>query len=180
MWNKEQTEKQFVAAYDKHSDAIFRYCYYRVFDKEKAQDYMQEAFSRTWEYLMKGGEIENIRAFVYRTASNIIIDESRKKKSLSLDTLMESGFTPNVDTRESTQDYFSSQEVIAIIQSLSEKYRDVLLLKYVDEFSTKEIAEIIGEKENNVYIRLHRGIAQVKEAIEQKELRVKNKQNQEV
>src|SRR3989344_6415935 len=82
-------ETQFLEAYDKYADAIFRYCYYRVFDRDKANDYVQEAYCRTWKYLMQGNQIENIRAFLYRTANNIIIDESRKKKSFSLDQIME-------------------------------------------------------------------------------------------
>src|SRR5687767_4748801 len=95
-----EAERQFTEAYDQHADAIFRYCYYRVFDKDRAKDYVQEAYSRTWKYLSQGKKIDNIRAFIYRTAKNIIIDESRKHKNLSLDQIMEKGFAPKVDVRE--------------------------------------------------------------------------------
>src|SRR6185436_19052933 len=132
-----EREKQFLEAYEAHSDAIFRYCYYRVFDREKAKDYAQEAFCRTWKYISEGKEVENIRAFLYRTATNIIIDESRKKKATSLDQIMEKGFAPKTDPREKTQDYFTGQELITIVKSLDEKYRDVILMKYVDDLSTK-------------------------------------------
>ena len=74
-------EKLFTEAYDKYADAIFRYCYYRLFDREKAKDCMQEAYCRTWKYMSAGKQVDNIRAFVYKTANNIIIDDSRKKKS---------------------------------------------------------------------------------------------------
>ena len=158
-------ERQFLEAYDAHSDAIFRYCYYRVFDREKAKDFAQEAFCRTWKYISEGKEVENIRAFLYRTATNIIIDESRKKKASSLDQIMEKGFMPKTDPREKTQDYFTGQELIAIVKSLDEKYRDVILMKYVDDLSTKEIAFALHETENNVYVRISRGLEKVKEIL---------------
>ena len=73
-------EVKFLEAYDQYSDAIFRYCYYRVYDREKAKDCVQEAYCRTWKYMESGKEIENLRALLYRIATNIIIDDSRKKK----------------------------------------------------------------------------------------------------
>ena len=160
-------EQQFLEAYDKHSDAIFRYCYYRVFDREKAKDYVQEAYCRAWKYLAAGNEVENLRAFLYRTATNLIIDESRKKKSTSLDGLMEKGYMPKTDPRQKTEDYFSGQELIGIVKSLDEKYRDVILMKYIDDLSTKEIAFALNETENNVYVRLSRGLEKVKEIVKQ-------------
>jgi len=162
---KYKAEQQFTEVYEKYADAIFRYCYYRVFDREKAKDYMQEAYTRTWKYISEGHEVENMRAFIYRTANNLIIDESRKKKSTSLDYMMEKGYTPSNDPRGKTQDYFTGQEILSIIKSLDEKYRDVILLKYVEDLSTKEIAEILNETENNVYVRMNRGFQKVKEIL---------------
>ena len=162
-------EQPFLEAYEKYADAIFRYCYYRVYDREKAKDHMQEAFSRTWKYIAQGNQVDNIRAFVYRTANNIIIDEVRKKKATSLDQIMEKGFTPSTDPREKTQNYFMGQEIIAIVKSLDEKYRDVILLKYIEDLSTKEISHILNETENNVYVRMNRGLQKVKEIVKNQE-----------
>ncbi len=169
MVDKGNTEQQFTQAYEQYSDAIFRYCYYRVFDREKAKDYVQEAYARTWKYICEGKTVDNIRAFLYRTANNIIIDEARKKKSISLDTIMEKGFTPSNDPREKTENYFTGKEIIKIIKSLDEKYRDVILLKYVEDLSTKEIASVLNETENNVYVRLNRGFQKIKEILSNQE-----------
>lgn len=165
----ELNEQQFTEAYDKYADAIFRHCYYRVFDREIAKDFMQEAFCKTWKYLSDGHHIDNLRAFLYRTANNLIIDASRKKKHMSLDGLMEKGFVPHSDPRQTANDHATAKEVMAVIDSLDEKYRQVMILKYVDDLSPKEISEVVGEKENNVYIRLHRGLAKVKEIIAKQE-----------
>ena len=160
-----QNEKQFTDAYDAYSDAIFRYCYYRVFDRDKAKDYVQETFCRVWKYLVGGSKIDNIRPFLYKTANNLIIDESRKKKAISLDQVMEKGFSPGVDFREKQQDYLTGKEIIAAIHGLEEKYKEVLLLKYVEDLSAKEIASVTGETEDNVYVKIHRGLQKVKKAM---------------
>src|SRR3989338_11402702 len=96
-------EQQCLEADTQRSDAIFRYCYYRVFDREKAKDYVQETYLRPWKYLAEGRKVDNIRAFLYRTATNLIIDESRKKKATSLDQIIEKGFVPHTDSTQKTQ-----------------------------------------------------------------------------
>ena len=169
MSNQDIAEQQFTQAYEKYSSAIFRYCYYRVFDREKAKDVMQEAYCRTWKYISQGNSVDNLRAFIYRTANNIIIDESRKKKTASLNQIMEKGFMPSHDPREKTQNYFEGQEILAIVNLLDKKYREVILLKYVEDLSTKEISHILNETENNIYVRLSRGFQKVKELLHQKE-----------
>lgn len=170
MSTNQEKEKQFLEAYDKYADAIFRYCYYRVFDRDKAKDYVQEAYTRTWKYIGEGHEVENIRALVYRIANNIIIDGVRKKKSISLNQIMEKGFAPKTDPREKTENYFMGKDIINLVKSLDEKYRDVILMKYVEDLSTKEISMALNETENNIYVRLNRGLEKVKEILRKQEV----------
>jgi len=165
-------QQKFLKSYEEYSDAIFRYCYYRVFDREKAKDYVQETYCRTWKYIIKGNDVENLRAFLYRAANNIIIDGYRKKKNVSLDQIMQKGFTPKTDGRKKTEEYFMNQDILALVKSLDEKYRDVILLKYVEDMATKQIARLLGETENNVYVRISRGLEKVREIIKQQEGRV--------
>lgn len=162
-------EKQFTDAYDTYADAIFRYCYYRVFDRDKAKDYVQETFCRTWKYIIEGNEIENIRAFLYKTANNFIIDESRKKKAVSLDNIMEKGFSPSIDTRQKDENYLTGKEVILIINTLDEKYREAVTMRYIDDLSPKEIASITGDTEDNVSVKIHRGLQKVKKLLKDQE-----------
>jgi DNA-directed RNA polymerase specialized sigma24 family protein len=56
-------EQDFIKHYNQHSDAIFRHCFYRVYDRETALDLVQETFAKTWAYLATGHEVKNIRAF---------------------------------------------------------------------------------------------------------------------
>src|SRR3989338_4735544 len=96
-------QDEFLQAYEAYNDAIFRYCYFRVYDRERARELSQETFMKAWEYLSRTGKkIENLRAFLYKIATNLIIDNSRQKgkKTVSLDQLHEEGFDPGDDRTE--------------------------------------------------------------------------------
>lgn len=148
----------FIGAYDAYSEAIFRHCYFRIFDRERAKELMQETFTRTWEYLAQDKEVKNLRAFLYKVANNLIIDNSRKKKEFSLDELREKGFEPGIEEEAKIQNSIDSQVVLVALKKLDRKYRDVIAMRYIDEFSPKEIAALLGEKENVISVRIHRGL----------------------
>ena len=165
--NPEKIKQELTDAYEKFGDAIFRYCFGQTSDREKALDLTQETFTRAWQYLSDGKKIEQIRPFLYRIATNAIIDDRRKRKTVSLDALMEEGFdyANGTDEQEQKEITFESGQAVELIKKLDEKYKDVLMLRYVDELSVKEIAEIVGESENNVSVRIHRGLDKLEKLI---------------
>ena len=151
-----------MSFYDAFSDALFRHCYFRIGNREMAKDCMQEAFTRTWEYLSHGKKVDNPRAFLYKVANNLIIDEARKRKPVSLDELYERGaalekeqFDP-IDQREAIAASIEAKEVMKVLKELDPKYRDVIIMRYVDGFGPREIAEMWGESENVISVRLYR------------------------
>lgn len=151
-----------MQAYEAFSDAIFRHCYFRIFNRERAKELMQETFMRTWKELAGGKSIENLRAFLYRVANNLIIDEARKKKEISLEKMQEEGF--DLAGRDRGQ-AIEAGEALLLARRLDSKYRNAVLMRYIDDFSPKEIAEIVGESENTVSVRIHRGLKQLKEKL---------------
>ena len=153
---------QFLESYDTHNDAIFRYCYFQTSNRELALDLTQDTITKAWEYLAEGKTVEHMKAFLYRIAGNLVIDYRRKKKSDSLDAMMESGFDISHDEREHIEHRFDSKKALELLQNVDEKYRDVIIMRYVDELSIKEIADVTGETENNVSVRLHRGAEKLK------------------
>jgi RNA polymerase sigma-70 factor (ECF subfamily) len=163
MDKQSKAEQNFTDAYNSYGDAIFRFCFFRIYDRERAKEIMQEVFMRTWDYQTRGNRIKNIRAFLYTTARNIIIDESRKQKDISLELLQNSGFEP-VDKLDLA--HLSEQmDMLETIHRLDEKYKEAIILRYVDGFSIKEIARIIGESENVISVRIHRGLKQLREIL---------------
>ena len=161
---------QFLEVYETYADALFRHCYFKLSDREHATDIAAETFARTWEHVARGDEIDNMRAFLYRVANNLIIDRYRKKKSSSLDSLMDEGFDVPGAGSERLIDTLDGRKAIELVKTLDEKYRDVIILRYVDDLSPREIAETLGLTENAVSVRIHRGIKQLRDLYNAKEL----------
>ncbi len=156
-------EAYFLAAYDEHSDALFRHVLIRVRDRETAKDIVQEAFSRTWLYLSEGKKIEYIRAFLYRVANNLIVDGSRKKKSSSLDALMDDdGFEVADESLTNPANIQGAREALALLAGLDEIYRTVITMRFIEEMTPAEIARALGVSENVVSVRIHRAIERLR------------------
>jgi RNA polymerase sigma-70 factor (ECF subfamily) len=170
-----KTEKVFMESYEEFSDAIFRYTLFQTSNKETALDITQDTFIKTWQYLQKGAEVENIRAFLYRVAKNLIIDHRRKKKSSSLDQILEAGvdFTDQPEVMKEKEEEFEKEKdkkkVLKTIDKIDEKYKEILLMRYVDEMSIKEIGEILDKSQNHVSVMIHRGVEKLKKLLKENE-----------
>lgn len=164
-------EHEFLQAYDAHADALFRHCLFRVSDRERAKELAQETFVRTWEYLIGHPDepVENMRALLYRIARNLIIDEyrSHKRYNQSLDELTEEdGFeVPDERAHHAIERGAEVNRLLACMDELPQATREVLTLRYSDDMAVKEIAELLGETENVISVRIHRGIAALKKRI---------------
>ena len=160
----ESDAARFTDAFESLNDAIFRHCYYRVFDRERAVELAQETFLRTWRYLAAGREIQNLKAFLYRTADHLIIDEGRRATATSLDAMHEaSGF----EARSTDNPALQADVALAVdlLERLDEPYRSAVIMRHIDGLSPQEIATITGESENVISVRIHRGLKQAHECL---------------
>ncbi len=154
-------DADFATAYDEFADAIFRHCCYRCFDRERAKELMQEVFMKAWDYLVSGKDIDNVQAFLYRTANNILIDEARrakKRKVVSYEDMEENGFDIEGEDGRDQGRVFDAKAVAQVLHELEEPYRAAIIMRYIDELSPKEIAELLNETANVVSVRLNRGM----------------------
>lgn len=156
--------EEFLNAYDSYADALFRHCVFRVHDRERAKDLVQDTFTKTWDHIASGGTIENMRAFLYRTMKNLIIDSYRKKTTDSLEMLLDDGFEP--EAGEATPiTGAEAREAIATFAQLPEEDREVLLLRFVEGWEPREIAEELGLSSNVVSVRINRAIKKVRDIL---------------
>jgi len=158
-----EIERAFLTAYDENADALFRHCLARVRDRELAKDMVQETFTRTWVYLASGKKVEYMRAFLYRTLHNAIVDTMRKKRSVSLDAMSEEEGFEVVDESHDIPPEVREEigEAVQLVSSLDDTYCAVVTMRYIDEMTPSEIANILQVSENVVSVRIHRGIKQL-------------------
>ncbi len=172
-----ELQKDFEAAFEAYNDELFRHASMRLSDREKALELTQECFMKVWDYAQKGGEIRDLRPFLYRTLRHLIIDEYRRKKSVSLEGMVagsddertvEDLLPPDEsNTLEAAVERFDGKRAMAALEELPDTYREALSLRYVEGLSPKEIGDIVGESENAVSVRIHRGLKKLKDLLEQ-------------
>lgn len=151
--------------YDGFADLVFRHCYFRVSDREKAKDLTQTVFERLWRHMAKGGPLTNPKAFIFRIANNLIIDEYRAQKDESLDILVEEGFDVASEDFENIFKTIEGTETLKLLEKLPERYREVLVMRYIDDLALSEISDILQERENTVAVRIYRATQKLKEII---------------
>lgn len=161
-------EQEFLSAYDQYSDELFRFTLLRVRDRDEALDIVQDTFTRTWDYVRNGTNVEQYRGLLYRIARNLIIDRSRRKKAVSLDAMHEeSGFDAPDDSPETFGAAIDIEHALGLIDRLPPKYRDVLLMRYVEDLDIPDIATALGITTNATSVRLHRGMEKLRELVQE-------------
>lgn len=165
----EKIQEVFMKCYEEHSDALFRFCYFQVSNREVATDILQDTFTKTWVYLKDGKKIDNLKAFLYKVAKNLIIDYRRKKKSTSLDAITETGidFKGEEDIVENITHEADKEFIVKQLDKLEEKDKDILTMRYVNEMSIKEIADILDMTTNNVSVKIHRAVEKMKDILKE-------------
>ncbi len=123
---------------------------------------------KVFEYVKSGHEIDNIRAFLYRTANNLIIDYVRKKHEESLDALQEAGFDPTGSSGDELAEALDEKHILAVLQKLGKESRELIVMRHIDNLKPQEIAEILGIEANTASVRIHRAMQELKVLLTQK------------
>lgn len=118
---------------------------------------------KTWMSIAEGNDIQNIRAFLYKVATNLTINEiTRRKKHESLDEMKdEHGFDApeNTDVAQASEARF----IIEKLKNTGDEASELLIMRFIEDMSIEEIAEILGVSKNTVSVRLHRAIEKIRE-----------------
>jgi len=138
------------------------HAFFKLQDHALGEDLVQDAFIKTWKYLVKGGKIEIMRAFLYHILNDLIVDEYRKHKTSSLNALMEKGFEPKTGNSERLLNILDGKAMIILIKQLPEKYQKVMRMRYVQELSIEEMALLTGQTKNAITVQAHRGLEKLK------------------
>lgn len=167
-------EERFLKAFAEYGDALFRHATLRISDRERAIDIVHDTFTKVWTYLRSGHEIEAYRPFLYKVLNNLIIDEYRKQKELSLDALLEQEGVNEGSFEELSESSVEAlgatidgKQALDLISILPDIYKEVLILRFVDGLGPREISVLTEESENVISVRIYRGLKMLRDKIEE-------------
>jgi RNA polymerase sigma-70 factor, ECF subfamily len=163
---EEKKETALTIAHHDYGKGLHLYAYFKIGNRAMSEDLVQDTFIKTWSYLVKGGEIVIMKAFLYHILNNLIVDEYRKRKPVSLDVLLEKGFEPkSLDAGHPRRlfNLLDGKAALLLIQRLPEKYQKVMRMRYVQDLSLEEISLITGQSKNTTAVQIHRGLEKLKQ-----------------
>jgi RNA polymerase sigma-70 factor (ECF subfamily) len=170
---KSHDREAFVKAYDENVDDIHRFVYFKIGNKEEANDLTSVIFLKTWNHIQTNSleDSKTLRALLYKIARNAIIDyyrETNNKITASLDD--EDHKIDIVDDARDPQEKIDSEANLEMIKSklplLKEEYREVIIMKFINDLTLEEIADISGKKIGNIRVLIHRALGALKSLIE--------------
>ena len=165
-------EQAFETLISPHLDVTYRLCLRMMGNEQDAADMTQEALVRAWRSLSTYKAQSRFSTWLYRIASNVCLDELRKRKNRqteSLQALSEAGFDPadEADTPErAAEGKDMRKQLAAAIGSLTEEHRAALLLRDVHGLSYEEIASVLDVNLNTAKSRISRARAALRGILE--------------
>jgi len=152
--------------FEQYAPAIYKYSVRLCGDPGEADDVVGEVFAQLIHHLRHGkGPRDNLRSYLYQIAYHKVVDGSRqRKRSTALDESLSSG--PEEMPSSQQEDHEQLDELqSAINHHLSEDQRHIIVLRFMEDFSLQEIAQITGKDINNVKVIQSRAVARLREAL---------------
>lgn len=159
--------RAFAELVELYKDKLYHLAYRMLNQSHEAEDVVQETFLRVYTNLHRYDETQKFSTWIYRIATNLCIDRLRKRKAnYSLDAEMPDGegadwysLLPSDQATPESEVVLSEMQghIRAAIETLPEKYKSVVILRYLHDMSLQEIGDVLGMPVTTVKTRVHRG-----------------------
>jgi RNA polymerase sigma-70 factor, ECF subfamily len=154
---KEGDHQAFTILYEMYFTPIYKYIYVRVSDKLEAEDLAQEVFLKVFKTVGRFNVTgSSPLSFFYTVARNTIIDAWRKKRDVVIrDEEHRDEMFESLEDKEDLPDevFEKNQNAVKLhdaIGKLTREQQEVVTLKFIDGLGNKEIAEVLGKKEDAI------------------------------
>jgi RNA polymerase sigma-70 factor (ECF subfamily) len=146
---------------------LYRFIYYKVQNREEAQDITQETYVRAIAYLEKNrDQIINYRGYLRTIAINIIRDQWRRKRRWGNSINIEE-VNPEKLQEEDFTETVNNQSVIAgALKQLTPEQQEVITLRIIKGYSAAETARIMGRKEGTIRVMQYRALQILSDLLE--------------
>jgi RNA polymerase sigma-70 factor (ECF subfamily) len=154
--------------YRRHANAIFRYVYYRVADRQVAEDLVGDIFVRALEGLSAYEDTGSpFEAWLYRIAHARVVDHYRRqavRRSAPLDE--HAAASDDTDPYQQAADRHDVRRAWEAIFYLTDEQQQVISLRFIAGYSIAEVARALGKTEGAVKALQHRGLASLRRLLE--------------
>lgn len=158
--------KAFAELYDVFVPQIYKYIYYKV-KKEDVEDLTETLFLKAWENIRmyKKRSKTNFRSWIYRIAHNLVVDHYRlSREHVPLDTdILSAGGDSN--PKETAHEKLNNENLKKAITKLKKPYQQIIILKFINELSNREISVILKKSEGNVRILQFRALKALRQIL---------------
>ena len=149
------------ALYDQYADKIFTYIYHRVGQAEVAEDLTGQVFMRMLEAIRSGqGWRSSFSGWLYRIAHNLVIDYYRRRGRVTLVDIDDA--TPlratHGDPVRSTETLLDREHLRAALFQLTEEQAQVITLRFMEERSIAEVADLMDKTEGAIKALQYRAV----------------------
>jgi RNA polymerase sigma-70 factor, ECF subfamily len=167
---QEYDERALTRLYNLFSDRVFRFIYYRIQDRPRAEDLANEVFVRMLESIEKfrpGGDDISLAltGWIFTIARNIIIDDYRRQKVRAADPLPEDDAELEDETANLNL-HLNRVDLQTALAQLTEEQQTVLLMRFEEGFTSAQIAKMIGKTEMAIKALQRRGLATMARLLE--------------
>lgn len=154
------SSEAFGVLYVRHMDAIYRYIFFRVNEEAEAEDLTEEVFIRAWEALpnYQQGQFP-FTSWLYRIAHNLVIDHHRKRKADPLPDLELHHSGSKRSNEDNVLERLDSAMLVDALKQLDTEEQQVVILRFIEGLSHREVADAIGKSEGASRIIQHRALA---------------------
>lgn len=172
---KKSDREAFVKAYDLYVNQLYRFIYFKVGSREEAEDLCSAVFLKTWNYILENSleEHKTLKALLYKIARNLIIDNYRKNKNKETISLDGDQGVEIIDQKPNAAKAMELKTDILVLETklpeLKDEYREVIILRFVNELSIKEIADILDKSKGNIRVLIFRALKALKELLDNEE-----------
>lgn len=150
--------------YDALLSRVYRFVYFRVSRREDAEDITEAIFVKIFEnigtYDERGLPFE---AWVFRIARNMVIDFYRTHQTVTV-TLENAFDVPDTgkSPEEHTEITLQMEYVKTALQALPDSYREIIILKYIEEYENEEISQILEKPVDQIRVLQSRALQKLK------------------
>lgn len=153
--------------FKRYSGKVYRFIFFRIKDSASVDDLVNEVFLKLWQQLQKGVSIKNVRAYIYQMARNSVIDHYRTRREHVDITKIEHVLESEYDMVAENMTQSEIRELLKRMSNLRDDYQEMLHLRYVEDFTITEIAEILKKSKGAVKVTIHRAVKKLQDLYDQ-------------